>query len=46
MDDTIEGKEKEIHKSLLKVVTAKMDKNTIDPNIITAAMECMLQGGR
>ena len=46
VDDTIEGKDKEIHRSLLKVVTVTIDKLQDDPNIITEAMEHMHQGGR
>ena len=38
VDDTTKENDKEIHRSLLKVITASMDKIQDDPNIITEAM--------
>ena len=46
VDDTIEEKYKEIHRSFLKVMTETVDKIQDGPNIITEAMEHMHQGGR
>ena len=46
VDDTIEEKEKEIHRSLLKFVTSKMDKLQYYSKIITSEMELMHQGDR
>ena len=43
LDDTIEEKDKELHRQLLKLVAETMDRLQDDTNIITAATEHMHQ---